>query len=84
MVLVRDLQWDHLGKEIIHVDFARVSADEAVESHVPLDVRGVVPGGSVEIVVHEVTVLCRANAIPDSIRVEIGHLAVGGAIHARI
>src|SRR4051794_7821063 len=27
MVLVRDVQWDHLGKEIIHLDFARVSAD---------------------------------------------------------
>ena len=25
-VLVRDVQWDHLGKEIIHLDFARVSA----------------------------------------------------------
>src|SRR3954466_11937597 len=24
MVLVRDIQWDHLGKEIIHLDFARV------------------------------------------------------------
>src|SRR3954453_19052867 len=24
-VLVRDVQWDHLGKDIIHLDFARVS-----------------------------------------------------------
>src|SRR4051812_12929304 len=30
MVLVRDVQWDHLGKEIIHLDFARVSADESI------------------------------------------------------
>lgn len=24
-VLIRDVQWDHLGKEILHLDFARVS-----------------------------------------------------------
>src|SRR3954468_24295052 len=29
MVLVRDVQWDHLGKEVLHLDFSRVSADEA-------------------------------------------------------
>src|SRR5687767_2285692 len=26
--LIRELQWDHLGKEILHVDFARVSEEE--------------------------------------------------------
>src|SRR5688572_6881232 len=27
-VLIRELQWDHLGSEMVHVDFARVSKDE--------------------------------------------------------
>ena len=39
-VLVRDIQWDHLGKEIIHLDFARVSAGEAIETEVRIDLRG--------------------------------------------
>ena len=43
-VLVRDVQWDHLGKEIIHLDFARVSADESIETEVRLDVRGTAAG----------------------------------------
>jgi len=77
-VLVRDVQWDHLGKEIIHLDFARVSADESIETEVRLDVRGTPPGvnegGVLEVLVHELRVTCRANAIPDSIRVEVGHL----------
>src|SRR5687768_16182974 len=28
--LIREVQWDHLGKEILHVDFTRVAADERV------------------------------------------------------
>src|SRR5215470_17455524 len=27
-VLVKDVQYDHLGSEVLHVDFARVSLDE--------------------------------------------------------
>src|SRR5258708_39726245 len=30
-VLVKEVQYDHLGMEVIHVDFARVSLDEKVE-----------------------------------------------------
>src|SRR5580765_262564 len=30
-VLIRELQWDHLGKTMLHVDFARVSATDKVK-----------------------------------------------------
>ena len=33
-VLIRDVQWDNLGKEILHLDFARVSAEELIETDV--------------------------------------------------
>src|SRR6476660_7345585 len=38
--LVKEVQYDHLGLEIIHVDFTRVSLDERVEVTVPLELRG--------------------------------------------
>ena len=86
-VLVRDVQWDHLGKEIIHLDFGRVSAEESIETEVQLEVRGVAAGlsegGVLEIPVHSVSVTCRANAIPDSIRVDVTHLKLGESIHVR-
>jgi large subunit ribosomal protein L25 len=86
-VLVRDVQWDHLGKEIIHLDFARVSAEESIETEVRLDVRGTAPGvaegGVLEQPVHSVTVTCRANAIPDSIRIDVSGLHLGESIHIR-
>jgi len=86
-VLVRDVQWDHLGKEIIHLDFARVSADESIETEVRLDLRGTAPGvsegGAVEQLVHSVTVTCRASSIPDSIRIDVSGLHLDNAIHVR-
>jgi len=86
-VLVRDIQWDHLGKEVIHLDFARVSAEESIETEVHLEMRGYVPGatagGVLEVLVHSLTVVCRANAIPDSIRVDVTTLQIGQAIHVR-
>src|SRR3954468_6331248 len=75
MVLVRAVQWDHLGKEIIHLDFARVSAEESIQTEVRLEVRGtpsgLAEGGILEQPFHSVSVTCRANAIPDSIRIDV-------------
>ena len=39
-VLVKEVQYDHLGISVIHVDFARVSLDERVEVTVPIELKG--------------------------------------------
>jgi len=86
-VLIREVQWDHLGKEILHLDFARVSAEEVVETVVSLEFRGhpsgVAAGGVVETVVHSLTIKCRAAGIPDSIKVDISELGLDQGIHVR-
>jgi large subunit ribosomal protein L25 len=86
-VLVRDIQWDHLGKEILHLDFARVSIDETIDTDVRLEVRGLAPGvhegGTLELLVHELRVTCHANTIPDSIKVDVSALKIGDAIHVK-
>src|SRR5271155_3873223 len=43
-VLVKEVQFDHLGLEVIHVDFARVSLDEKVTLTVPLELKGTPKG----------------------------------------
>ena len=45
-VLVKEVQYDHLGIEVLHIDFARVSADERVEVTVPLELKGEPAGES--------------------------------------
>jgi large subunit ribosomal protein L25 len=86
-VLIREVQWDHFGKEIVHVDFARVSAEEIIETEVPLEFRGhaagIAAGGILETVAHTVRINCKAGSIPGSIKIDVSHLQVGEGIHVR-
>jgi large subunit ribosomal protein L25 len=83
--LIRDLQWDHLGKELLHIDFERVAADERIVVPVPLEVRGTAPGiaggGVLDQPMHTLSVECLAINIPASVRVNVGELQLGGVIH---
>ncbi len=85
--LIKDVQWDHLGKELLHVDFARVAVDERVVISVPLEIRGTAPGvnagGMFDQPMHTLSVECLAISIPESIRVNVGELQIGGVIHVR-
>jgi large subunit ribosomal protein L25 len=82
--LIRELQWDPFGIDVLHIDFARVSADERIEVQVSVELRGTAPGategGVIEHLLHEVTVECLATAIPDRIQVKMGNLNKGQAI----
>jgi large subunit ribosomal protein L25 len=85
--IINELQWDHLGKELLHVDFKRVAADERITVTVRLELRGIAPGvtggGVLDQPLHNLTVECLAVDIPGSIRVNIGELQLGEAIHVR-
>jgi large subunit ribosomal protein L25 len=86
-VLIRELQWDHLGQEILHVDFARISEDERIHVTVPLELRGtavgVTGGGLLDQPMHTLAIECLAIRIPESIRVNVSELQVGQAIHVK-
>jgi large subunit ribosomal protein L25 len=85
--LLRDVQWDHLGHEILHVDFARVSAGDRIVIEVRLELRGTAPGvsqgGVLDQPLHTIKVECPALSPPESIRVNLGELQLGQAIHVR-
>jgi large subunit ribosomal protein L25 len=85
--LIKEVQWDHLGHDILHVDFARVSADERITIEVRLELRGIAPGiatgGVLDQPLHTLKVSCPALSPPESIRVNLGELQLGQAIHVR-
>ncbi|MBI3466522.1 MAG: 50S ribosomal protein L25 [Planctomycetes bacterium] len=86
-VLIRDLHWDVFGLDILHVDFARVAADERIKIEVRLELRGTAPGveegGVLSQLVHNVEVECLATEIPEVIRVDLRGLHLDQAIHVR-
>lgn len=85
--LIKDLQWDYLGVDILHVDFEWVSADERIKVTVPIELRGISPGvangGVLDQPLHSLHIECLAIAIPESVRVLISELQKGQAIHVR-
>jgi large subunit ribosomal protein L25 len=86
-VMIQEVQHDHLGSDVLHVDFRRVSADERVRTTVDIELRGVAPGtnsgGVLDQPLHKIHIECPALAIPESVRVKIDSLLVGQAIHVK-
>ena len=84
-VLVKEVQYDHLGMEVIHVDFARVSLDEKVEVTVPIELKGTPKGeeegGVLQQMLNELEVECLVTDIPDSITVNVSEMKVDDSIH---
>lgn len=76
--LMRDVQWDTFGNDVLHVDFTRVTADETIEVSLSISLRGEAPGskegGIVEHLVHEVLIECPAGAIPEKLELNVNEL----------
>ncbi len=79
--LVKDVQYDAFGSNIIHVDFARISADEQIQMEVSIDLigvaKGVSSGGVMDFPRKEVLVRGLPDKVPESVQVNIEPLDLG-------
>ncbi|MGF1610982.1 MAG: 50S ribosomal protein L25/general stress protein Ctc [Kiloniellales bacterium] len=89
-VLARDLQVHPVTDRPLHVDFLRVTGDTEVTVEVPVlftnteNVPGLKRGGLLNIVRHEVEVICKADSIPHEFTIDLGalDLDIGDSVHA--
>lgn len=83
--LVKDLQFDAFGEELLHVDFVRIDATERMTVKVPIHLKGTAPGavagGIVEQPLRELEIECVASDLPEYIDVKIGHMDLNAVIH---
>jgi len=86
-VLIKEVQYNHLGNEVIHVDFARVSLDEEVEVTVPLELKGEPKGekdgGVLQQIINELELKCKVTDIPDVIRHDVSEMALNDVVHIK-
>jgi large subunit ribosomal protein L25 len=84
--IVKELQYDHLGKNIIHVDLMRVNVTEIVKVMVPIELKGTAAGthesGIIEEHVDRLEIECKVIDIPETIVVSVKDVHVGDALHA--
>ena len=85
--LVKDVQYDYLGKEVIHADLIRVDLSERVTVQVPLDFRGVAKGttmgGILEETLTQIEIECGVTEIPELIGVIIRDLGLNEGLYAK-
>jgi large subunit ribosomal protein L25 len=84
--IVKELQYDHLGKNIIHADLMRVDVSEKVKVTVPIELKGTAAGthegGIIEEHTDHLEIECKATDIPETIVVSVKDVHVGGTLHA--
>ncbi len=85
--LLKDVQYDHLGTNIIHVDFARVDLNEKVTVTVGIELKGDAPGekegGVVQQILNEIEVECVVTEIPSVIIYNINNLKLDESVHVK-
>lgn len=87
-VLLRDMQRHPFKPQILHLDFLRVSENEALRIRVPLHFlnQETSPAGKAggSLIMHEITELevsCLPKDLPEFIEVDLAALAVGDIVH---
>ncbi len=86
-VIPRDVQLDVIMDFPIHIDFLRLDRNAKIEVDVPVHFfneeasPGLKRGGVLNIVHHEIPLVCSAESIPESIDIDLTGLDIGAAIH---
>jgi len=84
-VLVKDVQYDTFGQELVHVDFARVDLNERVTVTVSIELVGEPvgekTGGVLQQILNELEIDCVVTEIPDVVSVDVSALDKDQSLH---
>lgn len=84
--LVRSLQQDPVKKRVLHVDFLAVDPDQKLRVDVPVITVGEsekvnnAEGGTIDQVLHTLSVLAKPHEIPNDVTVDISEMDIGDTI----
>ena len=86
-VVVKAVQRHPSRPQILHLDFQRIVADQAITLNVPIhfvgeeDAAGVKEGGDVQRLLTDVEITCLPRHLPDNLEIDISELALGQLLH---
>lgn len=86
--LIKEVQYDPVVGDIIHIDFNEVSLTQSIRVNVPVVTKGEpvgvkMEGGSLEQILWEIEVECLPTDIPEKIEVDVSRLKMGEALHIK-
>ncbi len=87
-VLLRSVQWHAYKQQVLHVDFQRVAAGQALTTKVPLHYINAEVSPAVKLssnvithVVTELEIACLPADLPQFIEVDLANVIAGGSLH---
>jgi large subunit ribosomal protein L25 len=85
LTIIKDLQRDPVRRDVIHVDFLRVSRDVEIEVEVPIVLEGHAEkaereDGTVAHLLFNLSIYAKPGAIPNELVVDVSDMEVGDAI----
>lgn len=86
--LIKEVQYEPVHGDIVHVDFNEISLTKAIKVNVPIVTQGEPQGvkqegGSLERILWEVEVECLPTEIPKNIEVDVSQLKIGDSIYVK-
>jgi len=84
-VILKDLVCDPIRRDALHADFHAVNLTQKVHVMVPVHPvgksLGEKEGGNLEIIRHELEVICLPTAIPQAIEIDVTAMKIGDVLH---
>ena len=81
LAVIKDLQYNLLKKQIVHVDFYGVTLKEKLTLEVDIELIGepigVEEGGILQVELRKVEIECLPSQVPESLKADLGSLKVG-------
>ena len=85
VVILKDMQVDPIRRDVQHVDFQTIDLQKKVHVMVPVHPvgksEGEKNGGHLQVIRHELEVVCLPSAIPGAIEVDVVALGIGDVLH---
>lgn len=86
--LIKEIQYDPVKGDIIHVDFNEVSLTKVIKVNVPVVAKGEPAGvkqegGSLEHILWEIEIECLPTEIPKEIVIDVSNLKIGDSVHIK-
>ncbi|NOY07147.1 MAG: 50S ribosomal protein L25 [Chlorobi bacterium] len=83
--VVRDIQFDPITDQPVHIDFMGIEAGEMIEIEVPIELVGVPEGirmgGRLQQTLSRLEIRTVPSNIPTHVSVDISHLKIGESVH---
>jgi large subunit ribosomal protein L25 len=86
--IIKEIQYDPVRRDILHVDFQHISMTKEIVIRVPVEIKGEAVGvktrgGILEVIHRDIEVECLPGNIPDAISVDVSELDVGDSLQVK-